>query len=95
MVPSISFKRACCTPSPDTSLVIEGLSDFLEILSKTESYLSDRTGEKFTAGDVANNIQENEENTFHALNHLSSNRDDISVEIGESPEADRFVRGKS
>ena len=70
-------------------------TDFLEILSKTESYLSDRTGEKFTAGDVAKNIQENEENTFHALIHLSSNRDDISVEIGESPEADRFVRGKS
>ena len=70
-------------------------TDFLEILSKTESYLSDRTGEKFTAGDVANNIQENEEATFHALHHLSSNRDDISAEIGESPEADHFVRGKS
>ena len=70
-------------------------TDFLEVLSKTESYLSDRSGEKFTAGDVANNIQENEEATFHALHHLSSNRDDISVEIGESPEADHFVRGKS
>ena len=70
-------------------------TDFLEVLSKTESYLSDRSGEKFTTGDVANNIQENEEATFHALHHLSSNRDDISVEIGESPEADHFVRGKS
>ncbi|MFL2436438.1 MAG: glucose-6-phosphate isomerase [Verrucomicrobiales bacterium] len=70
-------------------------TDFLEVLSKTESYLSDRSGEKFTAGDVANNIQENEEATFHALHHLSSNRDDISAEIGESPEADHFVRGKS
>ena len=58
-------------------------TDFLEVLSKTESYLSDRSGEKFTAGDVANNIQENEEATFHALHHLSSNRDDISAEIGE------------
>ena len=38
MVPSISFKRACCTPSPDTSLVIEGLSDFLEILSISSMY---------------------------------------------------------
>lgn len=70
-------------------------TDFLEVLSKTESYLSDRSGEKFTAGDVANNIQENEEATFHALHHLSSNRDDISAKIGESPEADHFVRGKS
>ncbi len=33
IVPSMSFRSACCTPSPETSLVIEGLSDFLEILS--------------------------------------------------------------
>ena len=33
MVPSISFSSACCTPSPDTSRVIEGLSDLREILS--------------------------------------------------------------
>jgi len=26
IVPSISFSSACCTPSPDTSRVIEGLS---------------------------------------------------------------------
>ena len=33
IVPSISFNRACCTPSPDTSRVIDGLSDLREILS--------------------------------------------------------------
>ena len=33
MVPSISFSSACCTPSPDTSRVMEGLSDLREILS--------------------------------------------------------------
>ena len=33
IVPSMSFSSACCTPSPETSRVIEGLSDFLEILS--------------------------------------------------------------
>ena len=33
MVPSISLSRACCTPSPDTSRVMEGLSDLREILS--------------------------------------------------------------
>jgi hypothetical protein len=33
IVPSISFSRACCTPSPETSRVIDGLSLFLEILS--------------------------------------------------------------
>ena len=33
MVPSISFSSACCTPSPDTSRVIDGLSDLREILS--------------------------------------------------------------
>ena len=32
-VPSIIFKRACCTPSPDTSRVMEGLSDLRDILS--------------------------------------------------------------
>ncbi|MNC33563.1 hypothetical protein D3C75_819630 [compost metagenome] len=32
-VPSISLSRACCTPSPETSRVIEGLSDLREILS--------------------------------------------------------------
>lgn len=31
--PSIIFKRACCTPSPDTSRVIERLRPFLAILS--------------------------------------------------------------
>ena len=33
IVPSIILSKACCTPSPDTSLVIEGFSDFLLILS--------------------------------------------------------------
>ena len=33
MVPSINFSKACCTPSPETSRVIEGLSDLREILS--------------------------------------------------------------
>ncbi|MNS50027.1 hypothetical protein D3C72_826640 [compost metagenome] len=32
-VPSMIFSRACCTPSPDTSRVIDGLSDLREILS--------------------------------------------------------------
>ena len=32
-VPSIILSRACCTPSPETSLVMEALSDFLAILS--------------------------------------------------------------
>ena len=32
-VPSSNFNNACCTPSPETSLVIEGLSPFLAILS--------------------------------------------------------------
>ena len=33
IVPSISFSSACCTPSPDTSRVIDGLSLLREILS--------------------------------------------------------------
>ncbi|MCY1174756.1 hypothetical protein D9M73_149680 [compost metagenome] len=32
-VPSISFSSACCTPSPETSRVMDGLSDLREILS--------------------------------------------------------------
>ena len=33
MVPSTSLSKACCTPSPETSRVIEGLSDLRVILS--------------------------------------------------------------
>ena len=33
IVPSIIFSSACCTPSPETSPVIDGLSAFREILS--------------------------------------------------------------
>src|SRR5215471_18227532 len=33
MVPSIILSKACCTPSPETSRVIEGLSDLRLILS--------------------------------------------------------------
>ncbi len=32
-VPSMIFSRACCTPSPDTSRVMDGLSDLRLILS--------------------------------------------------------------
>ena len=38
MVPSTNFKRACWTPSPDTSRVIDGLSDLREILSISSMY---------------------------------------------------------
>ena len=34
-VPSIILSKACCTPSPETSLVIETFSDFLAILSNS------------------------------------------------------------
>ena len=37
-VPSMIFSNACCTPSPDTSLVIDGLSDLREILSTSSIY---------------------------------------------------------
>ena len=33
MVPSMSLSSACCTPSPETSRVTEGLLDLREILS--------------------------------------------------------------
>ena len=32
------FKSACCTPSPDTSRVIDGFSDLREILSTSSMY---------------------------------------------------------
>ena len=38
IVPSIIFYSACCTPSPLTSLVIDGFSDFLVILSISSIY---------------------------------------------------------
>ena len=38
MVPSMSFSSACCTPSPETSRVMEGLSDLREILSISSMY---------------------------------------------------------
>jgi len=33
VVPSMIFNNACCTPSPETSRVMDGLSDLLAILS--------------------------------------------------------------
>ena len=39
IVPSIIFNNACCTPSPLTSLVIDGFSDFLVILSISSIYI--------------------------------------------------------
>ena len=38
-VPSTIFKSACWTPSPLTSLVIDGFSDFLVILSISSIYI--------------------------------------------------------
>ena len=38
-VPSTIFNKACCTPSPLTSLVIDGFSDFLVILSISSIYI--------------------------------------------------------
>ena len=40
MVPSMIFSNACCTPSPDTSRVIEGLSDFHACLSFPRSSMA-------------------------------------------------------
>ena len=36
-VPSRIFSSACCTPSPETSRVIDGFSDFREILSSSST----------------------------------------------------------
>jgi ATP-dependent Lon protease len=38
MVPSRIFSKACCTPSPDTSRVMEGFSDLRAILSTSSMY---------------------------------------------------------
>ena len=38
-VPSTILSNACCTPSPLTSLVIDGFSDFLVILSISSIYI--------------------------------------------------------
>ena len=38
-VPSTIFNKACWTPSPLTSLVIDGFSDFLVILSISSIYI--------------------------------------------------------
>ena len=42
VVPSIILSKACCTPSPETSLVIDGLSDLLAILSISSIYTMPR-----------------------------------------------------
>ena len=42
IVPSTSLSSACCTPSPDTSRVIDGLSLFREILSISSMYTMPR-----------------------------------------------------
>ena len=66
-------------------------TQFLTILSKVEDHLTENSGKYLTTSEVANNINEEEEVTFHALHHLSSNRKEVSVNIGESPQLDQFV----
>ena len=66
-------------------------TQFLTILSKVEDHLTENSGKYLTTSEVANNINEEEEVTFHALHHLSSNRKEVSVSIGESPQLDQFV----
>ena len=65
---------------------------FLEILSKTEKFLADHLGEKLSTIQVAENIQESEEVSFHALHHLAANRKNIRAYIGQVPNDDKFVK---
>ena len=67
-------------------------TEFLEILSKTEKFLADHLGEKLSTIQVAENIQESEEVSFHALHHLAANRKNIRAYIGQVPNDDKFVK---
>ncbi len=67
-------------------------TQFLEILSKTEKFLTDHLGENSSVSQVAESIQESEEVSFHALHHLAANRKNISLDIGQTPQDDKFVK---
>ena len=64
---------------------------FLEILSMVESQLHSSNGQPFTAEEIADMINTDPEETFHALCHLAANRKSITVELGASPAEDRFT----
>ena len=64
---------------------------FLEILSMVASQLHSSNGQPFTAEEIADMINTDPEETFHALCHLAANRKSITVELGASPAEDRFT----
>ena len=64
---------------------------FLDILSRVEMQLQSSRGQPLTAGEMADVIQADPEETFHALCHLAANRNSITVKSGASPEEDRFT----
>ena len=67
-------------------------TQFLEILSKAEKFLTDHLGKNSSVSQVAESIQESEEVSFHALHHLAANRKNISLDIGQTPQDDKFVK---
>ena len=57
IVPSIILSSACCTPSPDTSRVMEGLSDLRVILSTSSMYTMPRCARSTLYSDACKSLR--------------------------------------
>ena len=66
-VPSMIFSKACCTPSPDTSRVIDGLSDLRVILS-TRQYRRCRAGR---GRHCIRRLKQLQNNVFNVFAHIT------------------------
>lgn len=69
-------------------------TEFLELLSKIENYLTINSGEKINSEELSQQIGADPEDCFHALHHLASNRKNITALIGSNPKDDLFSVNK-
>ncbi len=67
--------------------------EFLTILKKVSECLASNAGKSFTASQLADTMENSAdtETLYHALQHLASNKSNITSTIGETPNDDQFT----
>jgi glucose-6-phosphate isomerase len=66
-------------------------TDFLDLLGSVAKQLGANPGSPSTAAELATAIDADPEDVFHCLQHLATNRPNITTEQGSSPTGDTFV----
>ena len=69
-------------------------TEFLELLSKIENYLTSHSEKKINSEEISKQIGAAPEDCFHALHHLAANRRNITALIGSNPKDDLFTVNK-